>query len=489
MKTYAVLFVLAFLASFVGTPLLQRLVARWGLLDSAFKAGPHQRRPIPRLGGVIIYLALLGTLLALFFPSNVITQEFRHQLPTLWLLWGPATFILLVGVADDIWGMKAWVKFGAQLGAAFWLVSAGVQISHLSLPWDHTVELGWWAPLITLAWLVGVMNAFNLIDGLDGLAAGVAFLAASAIAVTAVMINDTMVVVITVALAGALLGFLRHNFNPATIFLGDSGSLFVGFVLAAAAVVWHQKATTAIAVAAPLLAFGLPVAETVLTVMRRYLRGQHLFAADRKHIHHTLLELGLTSRQATMLLYATAAAGALGCVLIARGHNMVTAAVIFSFLGVFAVIGYWIYPEFSEVGRGVSRNRLLARVRAIEAIELLRLARTRPEFCQRLQVAARVLEVDWVELRAASHGPLDCADAGNGGGRRDSSTMVRMTVPLPSGGSLLLGRSPWRAHTEWSMEVVARQLSGVVEETLRGWKVSAALAAALAPGPESAGER
>lgn len=489
MKTYAVLFVLAFLVSFVGTPLLKRVVARWGLLDSAFKAGPHQRRPIPRLGGVIIYLALLGTLLALFFPSNVITQEFRAQLPILWLLWGPATFILLVGVADDIWGMNARVKFAAQLGAAFWLVSAGVQIAHLSLPWGQTVELGWWAPLITLVWLVGVTNAFNLIDGLDGLAAGVAFLAASAIAVTAVMTHDTMVVVITVALAGALLGFLRHNFNPATIFLGDSGSLFVGFVLAAAAVVWHQKATTAIAVAAPVLAFGLPVAETVLTVMRRYLRGQHLFASDRHHIHHTLLDLGLTSRQATILLYAVAAAGAVGCVLIARGHNLVTTAVIFSFLAVFAVIAYWTYPEFSELSRGLSRYRLSARVRAIEAVELLRLAHTWPELCQHLQVAARVLEVDWVELRAASHGHFYWAEAGNGGGGKDMTTILPMSVALPSGGSLVLGRSLLRTHTEWPMEIVATQLSSVVEGTLRGWQVSATLAAGLVPGRESAGER
>lgn len=483
MKTYAVLFALAFLASFAGTPLLRRLSLHWGLLDSAIEPGSHRRRPVPRLGGVIIYSALLGTLLALFFPSNVITEEFRAQLPTLGLLWGPATMILLVGVADDIWGVRASVKLIAQVAAALWLVSAGIRISRLSLPWGQTAELGALSTGVTLLWLVGVTNAFNLIDGLDGLAAGVAFLSASAIAVTAVMIDAKMVVVITVALAGALLGFLRHNFSPATIFLGDSGSMFVGFVLAAAAVVWHQKSTTVIAVAAPVLAFGLPVADTTLTVLRRYLRRQSLFTSDRHHIHHRLLALGFTPRQAVTLLYTAAGVAALGCILIARGHNLVTATVVLAFMGVFLVLGYWVHPEFSEFIRVLSRRRVSTRLRAWDAMETLRAARSWEEFCEGLPAVARLLEVDLVEIQQGADEGFHWQEPLPGWGLSGGSTIWSLSVPLPAGGHLRVGRDPLRNSFEWPLEVVAKELGATVEETLASLeRQGAGVAAASDPG-------
>src|SRR3990170_3764875 len=308
MKTYAVLFVLAFLASLAGTPLLRRLWERLGFLDSAIAPGPHLRRPVPRLGGVVIYAAVVGALLALFFHSNDITRAFRNELPIFWQLIGPATLILLVGVADDIWGMRAGVKFLAQMGAALWLISSGVQILHLSLPWGETYELGWLSPVLTLLWLVALTNDFNLIDGLDGLAAGVGFISA-----------------------------------------------------------------TAIAVAAPLLAFALPVADTAVTVLRRTVRGQPIFISDRHHIHHRLLALGLTPRRVVLLLYGVSAAAALGCILIARGHNLVTGMVLLLFMG-----ACWIgvrrlgYPEFAEFGPIFSRGRVEARIRLLESAEGLR---------------------------------------------------------------------------------------------------------------------
>lgn len=475
MKTYAVLFALAFLTSYVGTPVLRRVWARWGLLDSAITPGPHERRPVPRLGGVVVYFALLGALFALFFPSNAVTEQFRAGLPTLWLLWGPATFILLVGVADDIWGMNAWVKFSAQLTAALWLVSTGVRISHLSLPWGTVTELGVLSPAVTLLWLVGVTNAFNLIDGLDGLAAGVAFLSASAIAVTAVMIDDKMVVVITVALAGALLGFLRHNFNPATIFLGDSGSLFVGFLLAAAAVVWHQKATTAIAVAAPLLAFAFPVADTTLTVLRRTLRGQPLFVSDRHHIHHRLLALGWTPRQVVLLLYGASAVAALGCILIARGHNIVTGMVLLIFMAAcWLGVRRLAYPEFVEFGRGFSRQRVGALVRLQERVEVLRATGSGPEFWEQFAASADSLELAHLELRLPPARrtlfpllPLEGqVRAVKPDPEPDGAGLWLMSVPLASDTTLILGRNPQRPLSAVPLEVVAKELGSVVEETL-----------------------
>lgn len=467
MKTYAALFVLAFLASLVGTPLLRRLWERCGFLDSAIAPGAHLRRPVPRLGGVVIYAAVVATVLALLFYSNDITRQFRGELPVFWRLLGPATLILLVGVADDIWGMRAGVKFTAQLGAALWLISTGVEISRLSLPWGQTQELGWLSPLVTLLWLVALTNAFNLIDGLDGLAAGVGFISASAIAVTAIMINDRMVVVVTVALAGALLGFLRHNFNPATIFLGDSGSMFVGFVLAASAVVWHQKSTTAIAVAAPLVAFALPVADTAVTVLRRGVRGQPIFLSDRHHIHHQLLALGLTPRRVVLLLYGVSAAAALGCILIARGHNLVTGMVLLLFVG-----ACWIgvrrlgYPEFAEFGPLFSRRRLAARLRLLETVEELRRASTPEEFWERFGASREPLALDELRLEPGVRGgrPRVASDAGNGVAR------WRLQVTLDHGRTLTLGRAERGGDSQVPLEMVGEELRAAVEEALARWE-------------------
>ena len=483
MRTYAVLFALAFLASLIGTPLLRRVWERFGFLDSAIAPGPHLRRPVPRLGGVVIYAAVVGALLALFFHSNDITREFRHELPVFWQLLGPATLILLVGVIDDIWGMKAGVKFFAQVGAALWLISTGVRMSQLSLPWGQTYELGWLSPALTLLWLVALTNAFNLIDGLDGLAAGVGFISAAAIAVTAIMIDDKMVVVLCVALAGALLGFLRHNFNPATIFLGDSGSMFIGFVLAAGAVIWHQKSTTAIAVAAPLLAFALPVADTAVTVLRRSVRGQHIFISDRHHIHHRLLALGLTPRRVVLLLYGVSAVAALGCILIARGHNLVTGLVLLLFMG-----ACWMgvrrlgYPEFAEFGPIFSRSRVEARIRLLESAEGLRHAASPHELWERFRASAAPLGLDELLLETESERCVAAAPPGR-------VSLWRLQVPLEGGGTLTLGRSQASADGRLSLEVEGEELRAVMEEALSRWEGQGEkeAAAVAAPSPASLG--
>lgn len=472
MKTYTALFVLAFLLSYLSTPLLRWILQRFGLLDSVFPEGPHQRRPVPRLGGVVIYLALLVSLAALFVPDNVVTAQFRAQLPTLLLLWGPATLVLLLGVADDIWGVNSWVKLSAQFVAALWLVLAGVSISRLSMPWGGIAVLGALSIPVTLAWLVGVTNAFNLIDGLDGLAAGVAFLSATAIAVTAAMVDDKIVVVLTVALAGALLGFLRHNFNPATIFLGDSGSLFIGFLLAAAAIVWQQKTTVVIAVAAPLVAFALPVTDTAVSVARRYLRGQPLFTSDRQHIHHRLLALGFSPRRAVLILYAASALAALGCILIARGHNFVTAMVLVLFMA-----ACWIglrrlsYPEFVEVGRAFNRQRATARGLLEEKAQQLRSAGSLDELRQRLEESAGALELDEAELAFGADGWPSAADDG----------LWRLTIPLNGHARLHLARSPERAEPALPLENIGRELRPALEESLARMEPEVAAEPAWAP--------
>jgi len=180
------------------------------------------------------------------------------------------------------------------------IVNIPVLFGDHRLPWI----VGW---AFTVLWVLAITNAFNLIDGLDGLAAGSALFSTMVVFVVALLNGPTLVTVMTIALAGAILGFLRFNFNPATIFLGDSGSLFIGFVLSALALKGAQKAPTIVAVAIPIVSFGLPILETALSIVRRLISGRPIFTADREHIHHKLLQNGMTHRQVVILLYGVSA--------------------------------------------------------------------------------------------------------------------------------------------------------------------------------------
>src|SRR5208337_3768507 len=201
------------------------------------------------------------------------------------------------GLYHDIYSVGPYTKFAVQSVAAIMLFAGGLRI--LDLP----VLFG----ARHFAWYIGITNAFNLIDGLDGLAAGSALFSTFVVFVVAVFSGSSPVSLLTIALAGAILGFLRFNFNPATIFLGDCGSLFIGFMLSALALEGAQKAPTVIAVAIPVVSFGLPILETALSVLRRYLSGRPVFTADREHIHHKLLQRGLSQRQVVIILYGVSA--------------------------------------------------------------------------------------------------------------------------------------------------------------------------------------
>jgi UDP-GlcNAc:undecaprenyl-phosphate GlcNAc-1-phosphate transferase len=209
-----------------------------------------------------------------------------------------------VGLRDDLRPVHPGTKLAFQVAGAAVAVALGVRIDHVTL-FGTTVGLGLLAGPLTVVWIVGVTNAFNLMDGLDGLATGLAIIAAATCAAVSISRGDEGALLL-VALLGALCGFLPYNFNPATIFLGDSGSLVVGYVLAVTAITGLQKGATALAVAVPLLIFALPISETVLSIVRRT-RGlglRHVFAADSGHMHHRLLGLGLSHRNAVLLLYA-----------------------------------------------------------------------------------------------------------------------------------------------------------------------------------------
>ena len=357
-----VIFLAIFLVSLLSSFVLTRYVRDFAN-SRGWVAVPTQERhlhssPLPRLGGVAIFLSFFCcmVLAALWVKSH----ERLHStvsLKTLLTILVPATLVFLLGVYDDIRGVGPYVKFSVQGIAATMLFLGDLRIVNIPvILGDHPLPwfIGW---ALTVLWVLAITNAFNLIDGLDGLAAGSALFSTMVAFVVALLNGQSLITVMTIALAGAILGFLRYNFNPATIFLGDSGSLFIGFVLSAMALAGAQKAPTIVAVAIPVVSFGLPILETALSIVRRLISGRPVFTADREHIHHKLLQHGLTHRQVVILLYGVSAVFAMLSLFLLwpTGSSL---GLVLAVLG----IGIWIgvqhlgYLEFGELARVAHRT-------------------------------------------------------------------------------------------------------------------------------------
>jgi UDP-GlcNAc:undecaprenyl-phosphate/decaprenyl-phosphate GlcNAc-1-phosphate transferase len=355
---FLAIFLLSLVSSFVLTRYVRDFANRHG-----FVAVPTQERhlhssPLPRLGGVAIFISFSACMgFAVAWALRYPHMHSTFSLRTLLTILVPGSLIFLLGVYDDIRGVGPYVKFSVQGIAATMLFIGGLRIVNVPVLFgSHT--LPWFVGLpLTVLWVLAITNAFNLIDGLDGLAAGSALFSTLVAFVVALLNGPSLVTVMTIALAGAILGFLRFNFNPATIFLGDSGSLFIGFVLSALALEGAEKAPTIVAVAIPVVSFGLPILETSLSIVRRLISGRPVFTADREHIHHKLLQHGMTHRQVVILLYGVSAAFAMLSLFLLwpTGSSL---GLVLAVLG----IGIWIgvqhlgYLEFGELARVAHRT-------------------------------------------------------------------------------------------------------------------------------------
>ena len=317
MRALALSLVLSALLALILTPLVRGLALRLGALDPFSARKLLSPRPIPRMGGLAVALSFYATLAALWLAGSVLTRAtLAADTPVLTIVVGSLP-ILLIGVLDDLRGLNALPKLSVEVTVSIGLWLAGLRIEPMHLlglsPADSQVLVAGWpmwvsalSCLLTVAWLVGVMNATNLIDGLDGLAAGVAFFALSTTAVAAVLRGDLLLALVVCALAGAVLGFLFYNRQPASIFLGDAGSLFLGYLLAATAIWSVRKAATAVLLVGPAVALGLPLLDTSLTISRRLLSGRPLMQGDGDHVHHRLRGR-FGTRRAVFLLYAVCA--------------------------------------------------------------------------------------------------------------------------------------------------------------------------------------
>jgi UDP-GlcNAc:undecaprenyl-phosphate GlcNAc-1-phosphate transferase len=348
MTTYTAVFALAALVAVGLTPVLIWLAHRLGLVDAPGLRKVHKTE-VPRIGGLAIVAATLAATVPVLFLNNAIGSAMRGHGWQIVMFYAAATLIFLMGFLDDLRGLRARTKLLVQLVAATGCFAAGIRIESLALFELGTIDIGWLSFPLTMLWIIGITNAINLIDGLDGLAAGVGAITCAMLAMFSVYQHDPVMAVITLGLLGSLVGFLYFNFNPARIFMGDSGSQFVGFALSTAAVMTYNKATTAVALTLPVLALGVPIFDTLLAMLRRFLGRRSLFGPDRGHIHHRLLERGLDHRKTVLLIYGvTATASGFGVIMTVHRDSrtlflfmvaLVFLLFAFRFAGVFRVRG------------------------------------------------------------------------------------------------------------------------------------------------------
>src|SRR5713101_5883726 len=406
-------FVAALLASVAFTRLIRDFAIARGWVSLPSSDRHVHSRPIPRLGGVAIFVTLCCmALLAHWLPEDFPTREFPLSQLALKIL-GPATIIFLVGLIDDFRGLSAYVKITAQAGAAVLLFCNGIGISQLSILAGHA-HLGWLVGLpLTILWVLWITNAFNLIDGLDGLAAGSALFSTLVTCVVAILFHSEGILFLTLALAGAIAGFLRYNFNPASIFLGDSGSLLIGFLLSAIALAGSQKSSIIVAVAIPIVSLGLPILEVAVAVMRRFLSRKRLFDPDREHIHHKLLGRGISHRQAVLLLYGVSACfGLFSLLLLNPGGAAVAAVLVVVGIGVLIGVQQLRYHEFLELGRMANRTLNQRQVIANDisirrAADALESCTSLPQFCQILRQCLEPIGFDGFGLYLSSGLPVE----------------------------------------------------------------------------------
>lgn len=349
---------------------------RW--VDAPGNGRHIHSQAVPRLGGAAIYLSVVGVLAIATILFRMAGLSAPYSLRTICTLLGSATAVFLLGLYDDLRSVSPYWKIAIQSLAGVVLYTAGLRIYKMDLLGSGHILSSGLSLLLTILWVLLITNAFNLIDGLDGLAAGSALLSMAVMFVVAMLRNDATASIMILVLAGATCGFLPFNFHPATIFLGDSGSLFIGFLLSALALVESEKATTAIEVAIPMVSFGLPVVDVALAVLRRLIRGKHLFSGDKDHIHHRLLKKGFSHRDAVILLYAIS--GGFGLLSLSLLHGQNGIVLVLSVVGVGAWYGvrYLRYAELSEVQGTLAlllqRRRILANNLAIrqaaEALDL-----------------------------------------------------------------------------------------------------------------------
>ncbi len=400
---YLISFAMAFIISFIATPTARNTAFRIGAVDVPRDNRRMHKKPVARLGGLAIAAGFLLTILFNVVLSLTGFDIFPADQKLLGLL-GGVLIIECMGVADDIKPLKAKMKLVFQVLAAIVVVVTGTEIKIVTNPFSETgITLlpSYISIPLTVLWIVGITNAFNLIDGLDGLAAGVSSIASlSLFFISILRIDegpDIYTAIMTASLAGATLGFLPYNFNPAKIFMGETGSAFLGFTLGVISIQGTLKTYTAISIAIPLLVLGLPLFDTILAIFRRVMSRKPIMEADRGHLHHKLIDMGLTQKQTVVVMYASSAALGL-CAIVLADSGPFSALILVIAISVFIIAGAKFMSGINGESNYKNNDKRLClkidqagRVRDMNKIRVMTVFGTRPEA---VKMAPLVMELE-----------------------------------------------------------------------------------------------
>jgi UDP-GlcNAc:undecaprenyl-phosphate GlcNAc-1-phosphate transferase len=370
----------AFVFALILTPIVRDIFSVYGIVDQPDSTRKAHLYAIPRVGGIAIaisyVLASYLTPVSQLGGGSLVTR----LLPSM-------SVIFMVGLIDDFVGLKPWQKLTGQTVAAGMAYWAGVRVLYVA---GHSAR-NWSSLLLTIVWLLACTNALNLVDGLDGLAAGIGFLSTLTIFIGAITKHDTALCIATLPLAGCLAAFLCYNFNPATIFLGDCGSLLTGFLLGCYGAIWGQKSLTLLGMMAPLMTLSLPLLDIILSILRRILRSKPVFGADRGHIHHRLIDRGLSPRRVALIIYGVCGVVAAFALLqsLTRSRYLAVLIAVLFVLVIWMGIRYLGYSEFILAGRVL---RIGSFQRAMDAEIAL-------ESFTNALVAADSLDACWTAIR------------------------------------------------------------------------------------------
>lgn len=403
MLKYLMAFVAAMALALIITPVVRSQATRLRIIDEPSPRKVHIK-PIPRAGGIAVFISFnvcfLGFVIWLGLDDKVLLQELNPYLISAGLL-----LIFGMGLWDDIKNISPFVKLCIQIVAAALAWFGGVQIVHLTLPGEtsNVLYLGSLSLPMTVLWFVLLMNAINVIDGLDGLACGSTFLTSAALFFVSLYSDKAMVALGFACLAGTCFGFLRYNFNPATIFLGDCGSYFIGSVIAILTVIGSMKGPATVAFVVPIISLGLPLMDAIFATVRRFMLGTKIFQPDRDHLHHRLLKLGLSHRTAVIILYiATLILGLIA--LLAIHTNSLQLAIVFASVGVLALVG------IRKLGylQYLAMDKVLGWLADLgDELGLRRGRRTFLGFQEAIRSSGNLLEMWEAVLEAASYMHLD----------------------------------------------------------------------------------
>jgi UDP-GlcNAc:undecaprenyl-phosphate GlcNAc-1-phosphate transferase len=404
----------AFVITLILTPVCRDVFSSYSIVDAPDQGRKLHGKPIPRVGGIAIFIGYV--LSFLIFDPNL-DQKVENELSLVFKLFPAVVLVFAVGLLDDFIGLKPWQKLAGQTVAAGMAYWAGVRVLGVG---GYSAD-GMLQFPVTMAWLLVCTNALNLIDGLDGLAAGIGLFATVTIFIAALLHGNTALAFATLPLAGSLMGFLCFNFNPATIFLGDGGSLLLGFLLGCYGAIWSQKSVTLLGMIAPLMVLCLPLLDVALCVLRRFLRSRPIFSPDRGHIHHRLVDRGLSPRSAVFVIYGlTALAAAVSLLQGFAPNPYLAAAVGLALVAVlWGAVRFLGYAEFVFAGRilrtGGLQRLLTARIEIEEFRGALNSASTATgvwpvlaEWYPRLGFDGVVFEAGGAVQRAGDPGGASC---------------------------------------------------------------------------------